>query len=85
MDAEVLAASAWSGSDGHAVSYVAAQTGIFSFFVNYVLENDPGVTRLQASRWLGAIGFVLFMVGRVCGSAVISQFKPERVLAAYSV
>ncbi len=65
--------------------YVAAQTGIFSFFVNYVLENDPGVTRLQASRWLGAIGFVLFMVGRVCGSAVISQVKPERVLAAYSV
>ena len=65
--------------------YVAAQTGIFSFFVNYVLENDPGVTRLQASRWLGAIGFVLFMVGRVCGSAVVSQFKPERVLAAYSV
>jgi MFS transporter, FHS family, L-fucose permease len=64
--------------------YVAAQTGIFSFCVNYVLENDPGVTRLQASRWLGAIGFVLFMVGRLCGSAVISQFRPERVLAAYS-
>ena len=65
--------------------YVAAQTGIFSFFVNYVLENDPGVSRLQASRWLGAIGFVLFMVGRMCGSAIISQFRPERVLAAYSV
>ncbi len=64
--------------------YVAAQTGIFSFFVNYVLENDPGVTRLQASRWLGAIGFVLFMTGRLCGSAVISQFKAERVLAIYS-
>jgi FHS family L-fucose permease-like MFS transporter len=64
--------------------YVAAQTGIFSFFVNYVLENDPGVTRLQASRWLGAIGFVLFMVGRLCGSAVISQFRPDRVLACYS-
>jgi len=64
--------------------YVAGQTGIFSFFVNYVLENDPGVTRLQASRWLGAIGFVLFAVGRVCGSAVINQFRPERVLGAYS-
>ena len=24
--------------------YVAAQTGIFSFCVNYILENDPGVT-----------------------------------------
>ena len=65
--------------------YVAAQTGIFSFFVNYVLENDPSVTRLQASRWLGAVGFVLFMLGRLCGSAVISLFKPEHVLAAYSV
>ncbi len=64
--------------------YVAAQTGIFSFFVNYVLENDPGMTRLQASRWLGAIGFVLFMVGRLCGSAIISQFRPDRVLAVYS-
>ena len=64
--------------------YVAAQTGIFSFFVNYVLENDPGVTRLRASRWLGAIGFVLFMVGRLCGSAVIIRFTADRVLAIYS-
>jgi FHS family L-fucose permease-like MFS transporter len=63
---------------------VAAQTSIFSFCVNYVLENDPGVTRLQASKWLGAIGFGLFMVGRLCGSAVISQFKPDRVLAVYA-
>src|SRR5438270_44319 len=64
--------------------YVAAQTGIFSFFVNYVLENDPGVSRLQASRWLGVIGFGLFMGGRLCGSAVISLFRPNRVLALYS-
>ena len=64
--------------------YVAAQTGIFSFFVNYVLENEPGVTRLQASKWLGAIGFGLFMIGRLCGSAVISQFRADRVLAIYS-
>jgi MFS transporter, FHS family, L-fucose permease len=64
--------------------YVAAQTGIFSFCVNYILENDPNVTRLQASKWLGAIGFGLFMIGRLSGSAVISQFKPHRVLATYA-
>jgi len=64
--------------------YVAAQTGIFSFCVNYILENDPGVTKLQASKWLGAIGFGLFMIGRLCGSAIISQLKPDRVLAAYA-
>jgi len=63
--------------------YVAAQTGIFSFCVNYIMENDPGATRLQASKWLGAIGFVLFMLGRIFGSFVISQIRPERVLAAY--
>ena len=64
--------------------YVAAQTGIFSFCVNYVLENDPGLTRLQASKWLGMIGFGLFMIGRLCGSAIISQFRPNRVLALYA-
>jgi FHS family L-fucose permease-like MFS transporter len=64
--------------------YVAAQTGIFSFCVNYVLENDPGATKLQAAHWLGVIGFALFMFGRVCGSAVISQFKPHLVLAVYA-
>jgi FHS family L-fucose permease-like MFS transporter len=65
--------------------YVAAQTGIFSFCVNYILENDPGVSKLQASHWLGAIGFGLFMFGRLCGSVAISQLKPHLVLAAYAV
>ncbi|HEX7511611.1 MAG TPA: MFS transporter, partial [Chitinivibrionales bacterium] len=35
--------------------YVSAQTGIFSFCVNYSLENMPGITALQAAHWLGAI------------------------------
>lgn len=65
--------------------YVAAQTGIFSFFVNYVLENDPNVSKVQASTWLGAIGFVLFTVGRFCGSIVISQCRPHLVLATYAI
>jgi len=64
--------------------YVAAQTGIFSFFVNYVLENEANVTKIQASTWLGAFGFGLFMVGRLCGSAVISQSQPQRVLTTYA-
>jgi FHS family L-fucose permease-like MFS transporter len=63
--------------------YVAAQTGIFSFCVNYIIENDPSVTKLHASDLLG-LGFVLFMAGRLCGSFVISQFKPHLVLATYA-
>jgi FHS family L-fucose permease-like MFS transporter len=65
--------------------YVAAQTGIFSFFINYVVENDHSVSEQKASYWLGAIGFVLFLAGRVCGSAIISQFKPQRVLTTYAI
>jgi len=65
--------------------YVAAQAGIFSFFINYVLENAHGVTPGQASAWLGMFGFGLFMVGRLCGSAVVSITRPEWALAAYAV
>jgi FHS family L-fucose permease-like MFS transporter len=65
--------------------YVAAQTGIFSFCVNYIIENDADVTPAKAATMLGGIGFVLFTVGRICGSAVISQCKPHLVLAAYAV
>jgi FHS family L-fucose permease-like MFS transporter len=64
--------------------YVAAQTGIFSFCVNYIIENDADVTPEKAATMLGGIGFVLFTLGRICGSAVISQFKPHLVLAAYA-
>jgi fucose permease len=64
--------------------YVAAQTGIFSFCVNYIIENDASVTPAKAAAMLGGIGFVLFTVGRMCGSAVISQCKPHLVLAAYA-
>jgi FHS family L-fucose permease-like MFS transporter len=65
--------------------YVAAQTGIFSFFINYVVENDQAVTEQQASTWLGVFGFGLFMFGRLCGSAVVSLGKPQRVLLVYAV
>ena len=64
--------------------YVAAQTGIFSFCVNYIIENDADVTPAKAATMLGGIGFVLFTLGRICGSAVISQFKPHLVLAVYA-
>ena len=64
--------------------YVAAQTGIFSFCVNYVIENDPSTTPAHASALLGVVGFGLFTLGRACGSFVISQASPPRVLAAYA-
>lgn len=65
--------------------YVSAQSGIFGFFINYVLENLHGVTPTKASTWLGLFGFGLFMVGRLCGSAVVSLTKPHGALAVYAL
>jgi FHS family L-fucose permease-like MFS transporter len=64
--------------------YVAAQTGIFSFCVNYIIENQPNTTKETATLWLGGIGFGLFAFGRLCGSFAINRFKPHLVLAAYA-
>jgi FHS family L-fucose permease-like MFS transporter len=64
--------------------YVAAQTGIFSFFINYVIANDPSVTALQGKTWL-TVGFGIFTLGRLCGSALINKLKPNLVLAVFAL
>lgn len=64
--------------------YVAAQTGIFSFFINYLVENVHGMTDSTAKNWLGMGGFGLFMAGRACGSFVVGLTKPQKALALYA-
>jgi FHS family L-fucose permease-like MFS transporter len=67
--------------------YVAAQTGVFSFFVNYMTDKNltPHFTNTQAALILGMGGMGLFMVGRVSGSFLMSYFKPTKILAFYSL
>jgi FHS family L-fucose permease-like MFS transporter len=64
--------------------YVAAQSGIFGFLINYVMEVDPSVKELSAKNLL-TIGFAIFTAGRLCGSAVMSQMKPHRLLAIFAI
>jgi FHS family L-fucose permease-like MFS transporter len=64
--------------------YCAAQTGIFSFFINYVTELDTTISPLQASQFLAFGGMLLFMIGRLSGSFIMSKFKPYRLLAVYA-
>ena len=63
--------------------YVAAQTGIFSFFVNYAVSNLACSD--QKAGYLQAIAFACFAGGRLVGSAVVGFAKPHRALAAYAV
>ncbi len=65
--------------------YVAAQTGIFSFFINYVVELFPGLSNLDASRMLSLGGMGLFLVGRLTSSWFMRWIKPARLLAYFSL
>jgi FHS family L-fucose permease-like MFS transporter len=64
--------------------YVAAQTGIFSFFVNYVRANIADSTDRSAG-YLQTLAFVCFAAGRFFGSAVVSLIRPHKALAGYAV
>jgi MFS transporter, FHS family, L-fucose permease len=66
--------------------YVAAQTGINSFFINYVTEEIPSLTNQQAAQILGFGGMGLFWLGRFSGSTLFMRIiKPNRLLAFYAL
>lgn len=65
--------------------YCAAQTGIFSFFINYVTEADPTITNMQASRILAFGGMALFMIGRLSGSLTMRWMAPNRLLTWFAL
>jgi MFS transporter, FHS family, L-fucose permease len=65
--------------------YVAAQTGVNSFFINYVTEEIPSLTNQQASQILGFGGMGLFWLGRFTGSTLLMRVvRPNRLLAFYA-
>lgn len=61
--------------------YVAAQTGINSFFINYITESIPGTSNKNASLVLSFGGMGLFMVGRLIGSWIMNKVKASHILA----
>ena len=64
--------------------YVAAQTGINSFFINYA-DESAGIPKEEAALWLGLLGMGLFMAGRMIGSFLMKYLSPERLLAYFGV
>mgnify|MGYP000767377348 FL=1 len=64
--------------------YVAAQTGINSFFINYATET-AGISAHEASVWLSFGGMGLFMAGRMGGSWLMRSVRAEKMLTACAV
>ena len=61
--------------------YVAAQTGVGSFFINYAIEvQSLQLTEMQAGLLLGLGGMALFAAGRLSGSFIMKKVKPGVLL-----
>lgn len=88
--------------------YVAAQAGIFSFFINYMIEELSSISKPLQESWLlhngtvvrdggifineqgaarlqGLLGFGLFLLGRLTGTALLGKVPAHRVLGSYSL
>jgi FHS family L-fucose permease-like MFS transporter len=64
--------------------YVASQTGVNSFFINYSTESSLSISNQQASVLLAFAGMGLFVVGRFTGSYFMKWFQPQKLLALYA-
>jgi len=66
--------------------YVAAQTGIFSYLINFVTDtNQTPHFDVKNGPYFLSIGFALFMIGRMSGSYLMGFMKPTRLLAVYAL
>lgn len=65
--------------------YVAAQTGVNSFFINYVTEVIPQTTNRDASLMLSFGGMGLFMAGRFIGSWLMKSIDDKVILLICSL
>jgi FHS family L-fucose permease-like MFS transporter len=66
--------------------YVAAQTGVFSYLINFVTDvNQHPHFRVAYGPYFLSIGFALFMIGRMSGSFMMKVFKPTKLLSVYAL
>lgn len=64
--------------------YVAAQTGVNSFFINYATE-AASLTNQAAGLLLSFGGMGLFLVGRLAGSWAMNFVKAEKLLLCCAI
>lgn len=65
--------------------YVAAQTGVFSYLINFVTDvNMEPHFDVNKGPYFLSIGFALFMAGRMSGSYMMRYAEPRKLLALYA-
>lgn len=63
--------------------YVAAQSGIFAYFINYMTTQPPVPVSNATASTLASLGFACFLAGRVIGAGVVKKFSAHTVLGIY--
>ncbi len=63
--------------------YVAAQSGIFAYFINYMTSQAPVTITNQTASTLASVGFILFLAGRFTGAWLLKKFPAHRILGLY--
>ena len=64
--------------------YVAAQTGVNSFFINYA-EESIHIEKQTASLYLAFGGMGLFFIGRLAGGVIMNYIQPRLVLQVCAI
>ena len=65
--------------------YVGAQTGVNSFFINYVTELDSSIDKTTAGLLLSFGGMGLFFVGRILSSLFMKWISSSKLLAWFGL
>jgi len=65
--------------------YVAAQSGIFAYFINYMTSEAPMAISDKTASSLASVGFFCFLAGRFSGAAILAKFSAHRVVAFYAL
>jgi FHS family L-fucose permease-like MFS transporter len=63
--------------------YVAAQAGIFAYFINYMTSQPPVAISNAMASTLASVGFLCFLAGRFIGAVLVKKFRADLVLGVY--
>jgi FHS family L-fucose permease-like MFS transporter len=64
--------------------YVAAQSGIFAYFINYMTSQPPSPVANATASTLASVGFICFLTGRFIGAALVKRFPAHSVLGCFA-
>jgi FHS family L-fucose permease-like MFS transporter len=64
--------------------YVGAQVGIWSYFIDFMIDAVPGTEDKTAAYFL-SLSLVAFMIGRFSGAFLMTYIRANKLLAIYSV